>query len=160
MRIAALALKRKHWEPFAFASPSLVLIAYSAAEVLALIPLTPGGLGFVEAGLVGTLDEIGALERRRVVDRNHHGRAVADVGDGLGDGLPGGDGGFREDAHDGHLVRAFRRGPVQDGHPGCPCGRDLGRQPVQAEWHKSEQIKFGQNPLQFELTARLARGLR
>ena len=27
MRIAALALKRKHWEPFAFASPSLVLIA-------------------------------------------------------------------------------------------------------------------------------------
>jgi ABC-type sugar transport system permease subunit len=27
MRIAALALKRKQWEPFAFASPSLVLIA-------------------------------------------------------------------------------------------------------------------------------------
>jgi uncharacterized protein (TIRG00374 family) len=35
--------------------PSLVLIAYTAAELLALIPLTPGGLGFVEAGLVGTL---------------------------------------------------------------------------------------------------------
>ena len=35
--------------------PSLVLLAYTAAEVLALIPLTPGGLGFVEAGLVGTL---------------------------------------------------------------------------------------------------------
>ncbi len=35
--------------------PSLVLLAYAAAEVLALIPLTPGGLGFVEAGLVGTL---------------------------------------------------------------------------------------------------------
>jgi uncharacterized protein (TIRG00374 family) len=35
--------------------PSLVLLAYAAAAVLALIPLTPGGLGFVEAGLVGTL---------------------------------------------------------------------------------------------------------
>jgi hypothetical protein len=35
--------------------PSLVLLAYTTAEVLALIPLTPGGLGFVEAGLVGTL---------------------------------------------------------------------------------------------------------
>ena len=35
--------------------PSLVLLAYSSSKVLALIPLTPGGLGFVEAGLVGTL---------------------------------------------------------------------------------------------------------
>jgi uncharacterized protein (TIRG00374 family) len=35
--------------------PSLVLMAYVAAELLALIPITPGGLGFVEAGLVGTL---------------------------------------------------------------------------------------------------------
>ena len=35
--------------------PSLVLLAYTAAEVLALVPLSPGGLGFVEAGLVGTL---------------------------------------------------------------------------------------------------------
>ena len=35
--------------------PSLVLLAYTAAEALALIPLTPGGLGFVEAGLTGTL---------------------------------------------------------------------------------------------------------
>jgi uncharacterized protein (TIRG00374 family) len=35
--------------------PSLVILAYTAAELLALIPLTPGGLGFVEAGLVGTL---------------------------------------------------------------------------------------------------------
>ena len=32
-----------------------MLLAYAAAAVLALIPLTPGGLGFVEAGLVGTL---------------------------------------------------------------------------------------------------------
>jgi uncharacterized protein (TIRG00374 family) len=35
--------------------PSLVVLAYAAAELLALIPFTPGGLGFVEAGLVGTL---------------------------------------------------------------------------------------------------------
>ena len=35
--------------------PSLVLLAYTAAQVLALVPATPGGLGFVEAGLVGTL---------------------------------------------------------------------------------------------------------
>jgi uncharacterized membrane protein YbhN (UPF0104 family) len=35
--------------------PSLVLLAYTAAELLTLVPLTPGGLGFVEAGLVGTL---------------------------------------------------------------------------------------------------------
>lgn len=35
--------------------PSLVVLAYAAAKLLALVPLTPGGLGFVEAGLVGTL---------------------------------------------------------------------------------------------------------
>jgi uncharacterized protein (TIRG00374 family) len=35
--------------------PSLVVLAYVAAQLLALIPFTPGGLGFVEAGLVGTL---------------------------------------------------------------------------------------------------------
>jgi uncharacterized protein (TIRG00374 family) len=34
---------------------SLVLLAYVAAQLLAQIPVTPGGLGFVEAGLVGTL---------------------------------------------------------------------------------------------------------
>jgi hypothetical protein len=34
---------------------SLVLLAYGAASVLAMIPLTPGGLGFVEAGLAATL---------------------------------------------------------------------------------------------------------
>lgn len=36
-------------------SPSLVLIAYVGAQVLAQIPVTPGGLGFVEAGLTGLL---------------------------------------------------------------------------------------------------------
>jgi len=35
--------------------PGLVLLAYSAAAVLAMIPITPGGLGFVEAGLTATL---------------------------------------------------------------------------------------------------------
>lgn len=37
--------------------PSLipVIIAYSVAQMLAQIPLTPGGLGFVEAGLTATL---------------------------------------------------------------------------------------------------------
>jgi uncharacterized protein (TIRG00374 family) len=35
--------------------PALVVLAYAAAKLLALVPLTPGGLGFVEAGLVGML---------------------------------------------------------------------------------------------------------
>jgi uncharacterized protein (TIRG00374 family) len=34
---------------------SIVLLAYVAAVLLGLIPFTPGGLGFVEAGLTGTL---------------------------------------------------------------------------------------------------------
>jgi uncharacterized protein (TIRG00374 family) len=43
--------------------PSLVLLAYTAGEVLALIPFTPGGLGFVEAGLTGTLTLAGVPGR-------------------------------------------------------------------------------------------------
>ena len=35
--------------------PSLVLLAYASAMVLGMIPFTPGGLGFVEAGLTGVL---------------------------------------------------------------------------------------------------------
>jgi uncharacterized membrane protein YbhN (UPF0104 family) len=35
--------------------PSLVLLAYAAAGILALIPITPGGLGIVEASLSGLL---------------------------------------------------------------------------------------------------------
>ncbi len=35
--------------------PTLVLLAYVAASFLGMIPLTPGGLGFVEAGLTGML---------------------------------------------------------------------------------------------------------
>jgi uncharacterized protein (TIRG00374 family) len=35
--------------------PGLVLLAFCAAQLLAQIPITPGGLGFVEAGLTATL---------------------------------------------------------------------------------------------------------
>ena len=43
------------------ASPRLsaVLLAYGAAAVLTMIPITPGGLGFVEAGLTGCLSLAG-----------------------------------------------------------------------------------------------------
>lgn len=34
---------------------SLILLAFAGAAVLGMIPITPGGLGFVEAGLVGML---------------------------------------------------------------------------------------------------------
>jgi uncharacterized protein (TIRG00374 family) len=37
----------------------LVLLAYAAASLLGQLPLTPGGLGVVEAGLTGTLALIG-----------------------------------------------------------------------------------------------------
>ena len=35
--------------------PSLILVAYAAAGIIGLIPITPGGLGIVEAGLTGLL---------------------------------------------------------------------------------------------------------
>jgi uncharacterized membrane protein YbhN (UPF0104 family) len=35
--------------------PALVLLAFCTAQLLAQVPVTPGGLGFVEAGLTGTL---------------------------------------------------------------------------------------------------------
>jgi uncharacterized membrane protein YbhN (UPF0104 family) len=35
--------------------PALVLLAYVVAQVMGMVPLTPGGLGFVETGLTGTL---------------------------------------------------------------------------------------------------------
>ena len=35
--------------------PTLLLLAFTTAELLGLLPFTPGGLGFVEAGLTGTL---------------------------------------------------------------------------------------------------------
>jgi uncharacterized protein (TIRG00374 family) len=44
--------------------PSLVVLAYAASAVLAMIPITPGGLGFVEAGLTAmlTLAGVGAAD--------------------------------------------------------------------------------------------------
>jgi uncharacterized protein (TIRG00374 family) len=47
--------------------PSLVLLAFASAGLLALIPLTPGGLGFVEAGLVGTLTLAGVSAPKALV---------------------------------------------------------------------------------------------
>jgi uncharacterized protein (TIRG00374 family) len=35
--------------------PALVLLAYVTGSLLGMIPITPGGLGFVEAGLTGML---------------------------------------------------------------------------------------------------------
>jgi uncharacterized protein (TIRG00374 family) len=35
--------------------PALVLLAFVAASLLGLLPFTPGGLGFVEAGMAATL---------------------------------------------------------------------------------------------------------
>jgi uncharacterized protein (TIRG00374 family) len=39
--------------------PGLALLAFCAAQVLAQIPVTPGGLGFVEAGLTASLTLVG-----------------------------------------------------------------------------------------------------
>jgi hypothetical protein len=39
--------------------PVLVLFAITIASLLSLVPLTPGGIGFVEVGLTGTLVAIG-----------------------------------------------------------------------------------------------------
>jgi putative heme transporter len=51
--LAALAAVGSH------ARPSLVLLAFCGAQVLAQIPITPGGLGFVEAGLTAMLSLAG-----------------------------------------------------------------------------------------------------
>jgi uncharacterized protein (TIRG00374 family) len=45
----------------------LVLLAFCAAQILAQIPLTPGGLGFVEAGLSATLTLAGVAAGTAVV---------------------------------------------------------------------------------------------
>ena len=45
----------------------LVLLAYVAAAALAMIPFTPGGLGFVEAGLTGVLALAGVSAEHAVV---------------------------------------------------------------------------------------------
>jgi uncharacterized protein (TIRG00374 family) len=47
--------------------PSLVLLAYVGGALLALIPVTPGGLGFVEAGLTGLLTAAGVGAQQALV---------------------------------------------------------------------------------------------
>ena len=47
--------------------PSLVLLAYVGGALLALIPVTPGGLGFVEAGLTGLLTAAGVGAQEALV---------------------------------------------------------------------------------------------
>jgi uncharacterized protein (TIRG00374 family) len=51
--LAALAAVGSH------PRPALVLLAFCAAQLLAQVPITPGGLGFVEAGLTATLSLAG-----------------------------------------------------------------------------------------------------
>jgi uncharacterized protein (TIRG00374 family) len=47
--------------------PALVLLAFCAAQLLAQVPLTPGGLGFVEAGLTATLTLAGVSPADAVI---------------------------------------------------------------------------------------------
>jgi uncharacterized protein (TIRG00374 family) len=51
----------------AHARPSQVLMVYAIAQALALIPLTPGGLGFVESGMTTLLVLIGVTADQAVV---------------------------------------------------------------------------------------------
>jgi uncharacterized membrane protein YbhN (UPF0104 family) len=48
-------------------NPSLIVLAYAGGCLLALIPFTPGGLGFVEAGLTGLLTLAGVSAHDAVV---------------------------------------------------------------------------------------------
>ena len=48
-------------------NPSLVLLAYTAAQIIALVPITPGGLGIVEASLSGLLVLAGVNGGKAVV---------------------------------------------------------------------------------------------
>ncbi|MEY2420948.1 MAG: putative heme transporter [Acidimicrobiaceae bacterium] len=45
-------------------SPAMVLVAFIAANAAGMVPFTPGGLGFVEAGLSGALVLMGAQEEQ------------------------------------------------------------------------------------------------
>jgi uncharacterized protein (TIRG00374 family) len=47
--------------------PSLALLAYTASSLLAMVPITPGGLGLVEAGLTGTLALAGVRPAQAVL---------------------------------------------------------------------------------------------
>jgi uncharacterized protein (TIRG00374 family) len=45
-------------------SPAMVLVAFIAANAAGMVPFTPGGLGFVEAGLSGALVLMGGQEEQ------------------------------------------------------------------------------------------------
>ncbi|MEX1142487.1 MAG: lysylphosphatidylglycerol synthase transmembrane domain-containing protein [Thermoleophilaceae bacterium] len=47
--------------------PALVLLAFATAQVLTQVPITPGGLGFVEAGLTATLTLAGVPPGKAVL---------------------------------------------------------------------------------------------
>lgn len=49
------------------ARPSLILLAFVASQILAMIPITPGGLGFVELGLTTALGLAGVPATEAVV---------------------------------------------------------------------------------------------
>ena len=61
------ALYTSLWAVGAHVDPLLVLLAFVAASALAMIPLTPGGLGFVEGGLIGVLTLAGVSPEHAVV---------------------------------------------------------------------------------------------
>jgi putative heme transporter len=48
-------------------SPALVFLAFLAASVLSMIPITPGGIGFVEVGLTGALVAAGVGPERALL---------------------------------------------------------------------------------------------
>jgi uncharacterized protein (TIRG00374 family) len=48
-------------------NPWLALLAFVAASVLSMVPFTPGGLGFVEAGLTGALALAGGVTTAQAV---------------------------------------------------------------------------------------------
>jgi uncharacterized protein (TIRG00374 family) len=48
-------------------APALVLLSFAVAQILAQIPVTPGGLGFVEAGLTATLKLAGVTTGNAVL---------------------------------------------------------------------------------------------
>jgi uncharacterized protein (TIRG00374 family) len=48
-------------------NPSLILLAYAGQALLRMIPLTPGGLGFVETGLTGLLVLAGVGGQQAIV---------------------------------------------------------------------------------------------
>jgi putative heme transporter len=62
-----LALEMSLLAVGAHVNVAVVLLAYVAATALAMIPFTPGGLGFVEAGLTGVLTLAGVSPDHAVV---------------------------------------------------------------------------------------------